>query len=36
MNPGKTTGIMRMEVHAALISSGSDLSNPSAALAQPL
>jgi ABC-2 type transport system ATP-binding protein len=36
MNPGKTTGIMRMEVHAALISSGSDLSDPSAALAQPL
>jgi ABC-2 type transport system ATP-binding protein len=36
MNPGKTTGVMRMEVHAALISSESDLSDPSAALAQNL
>jgi ABC-2 type transport system ATP-binding protein len=36
MNPGRTRGVMRMEVHAALISSGSDLSDPSAALAQPL
>ena len=34
MNPGKTTGIMRMEVHAALISNEIDLSDPSAALAQ--
>lgn len=34
MNPGKTTGVMRMEVHAALISNESDLSDPSAALAQ--
>ena len=24
MNPGKTTGILRMDVHAALISSESD------------
>ncbi len=36
MNPGKTTGIMRMSVHAALISNAGDLSDPSAALAQPL
>jgi len=36
MNPGKTTGVLRMNVHAALISSESDLSDPSAALAQPL
>ncbi len=34
MNPGKTTGIMRMEVHAALISNEINLSDPSAALAQ--
>jgi ABC-2 type transport system ATP-binding protein len=34
MSPGKTTGMLRMDVHAALISSESDL-DPSAALAQP-
>jgi ABC-2 type transport system ATP-binding protein len=32
MNPGKTTGILRMNTHAALISSGSDIDS-SAALA---
>jgi ABC-2 type transport system ATP-binding protein len=36
MNPGKTTGVMRMSVHAALISNAGDLSDPSAALAQPI
>ena len=35
MNPGKTTGMLRLNVHAALISSESDL-DPSAAMAQPL
>jgi ABC-2 type transport system ATP-binding protein len=35
MNPGKTTGTLRMNVHAALISSGDDANDPSAALAQP-
>ena len=35
MNPGKTTGLLRMDVHAALISSESDL-DPSAAMAQPI
>jgi len=35
MNPGKTTGVLRMDVHAALISSEGDLSAP-AAMAQPL
>ena len=33
--PGKTTGMLRLNVHAALISSESDL-DPSAAMAQPL
>jgi ABC-2 type transport system ATP-binding protein len=36
MNPGKTTGIMRMEVHAALISSDGASADSSAAMAQPL
>jgi ABC-2 type transport system ATP-binding protein len=36
MNPGKTTGVLRMNVHAALISTEDVLSDPSAALAQPL
>jgi len=35
MNPGKTTGLLRMNVHAALISSDG-AADPSAALAQPL
>jgi len=35
MNPGKTTGILRLDVHAALISTESD-ADSSAALAQPL
>ncbi len=35
MNPGKTTGMLRLNVHAALISTESDL-DPSAAMAQPL
>ncbi len=35
MNPGKTTGMLRLDVHAALISSESDL-DTSAAMAQPL
>jgi ABC-2 type transport system ATP-binding protein len=35
MNPGKMTGLFRMDVHAALISSESDVDS-SAALAQPL
>ncbi len=35
MNPGKTTGMLRLNVHAALISSESDL-DTSAAMAQPL
>ncbi len=35
MNPGKVTGLVRMDVHAALISSEGDLSVP-AAMAQPL
>jgi ABC-2 type transport system ATP-binding protein len=35
MNPGKTTGTLRMNVHAALISAGDDANDPSAALAQP-
>jgi hypothetical protein len=35
MNPGKTTGLLRMSVHAALISSDGAV-DPSAALAQPL
>ncbi len=35
MNPGKTTGVLRMDVHAALISSESDL-DTSVAMAQPL
>ncbi len=34
MNPGKTTGVLRMDVHAALISSESDV-DTSAAMAQP-
>ncbi len=34
MNPGKTTGKLRMNVHAALISTESDV-DASAALAQP-
>jgi hypothetical protein len=36
MNPGKTTGLLRMSVHAALISSESAPADSSAALAQPL
>jgi hypothetical protein len=36
MNPGKTTGLLRMSVHAALISSESASADSSAALAQPL
>ena len=36
MNPGKTTGLLRMNVHAALISSDAAPSASSAALAQPL
>ena len=36
MNPGKTTGSLRMDVHAALISTGDEVHDPSAALAQPL
>jgi ABC-2 type transport system ATP-binding protein len=35
MNPGKTTGLLRLDVHAALISTESDVGS-SAALAQPL
>ena len=35
MNPGKTTGSLHMDVHAALISSESDLDSP-AAMAQPI
>jgi ABC-2 type transport system ATP-binding protein len=35
MNPGKATGMLRMDVHAALISAGEDAHDPSAALAQP-
>jgi ABC-2 type transport system ATP-binding protein len=35
MNPGKTTGILRLDVHAALISTESNVDS-SAALAQPL
>jgi ABC-2 type transport system ATP-binding protein len=35
MNPGKMTGVLRMDVHAALISTESD-ADSSAALAQPL
>jgi hypothetical protein len=35
MNPGKATGMLRMDVHAALISAGEDSHDPSAALAQP-
>lgn len=35
MNPGKTTGMLRLDVHAALISSESDF-DPSAAMAQPI
>jgi len=35
MNPGKTTGTLRLNVHAALISSGDDAHDSSAALAQP-
>ena len=35
MNPGKTTGLLRMSVHAALISSDG-AADPSAAMAQPL
>jgi ABC-2 type transport system ATP-binding protein len=34
MNPGKTTGAIRMDVHAALVSSESSF-DPSAAMAQP-
>jgi len=34
MNPGKTTGMLRMDVHAALISAESNAASP--ALAQPL
>jgi hypothetical protein len=34
MNPGKTTGALRMDVHAALISTESDV-GASAAMAQP-
>jgi hypothetical protein len=34
MNPGKMTGSIRMDVHAALISSGTDRAAP-AAMAQP-
>ncbi len=39
MNPGKTTGSVHMKVHAALISSESELDTSDAdadALAQPL
>jgi ABC-2 type transport system ATP-binding protein len=35
MNPGKMTGVLHMDVHAALISSESDLDSP-AAMAQPI
>jgi Wzt C-terminal domain len=35
MNPGKTTGTLRLDVHAALISAGEDALDASAALAQP-
>jgi ABC-2 type transport system ATP-binding protein len=35
MSPGKTTGMLGMDVHAALISAGEDANDPSAALAQP-
>ena len=35
MNPGKMTGTLHMDVHAALISSESDLDS-SAAMAQPI
>jgi hypothetical protein len=35
MNPGKTTGMLRLDVHAALISTESDV-DTSAAMAQPL
>ena len=35
MNPGKTTGSLRLDVHAALISAGEDSYDASAALAQP-
>jgi hypothetical protein len=36
MNPGKTTGALRMNVHAALISAGGGAHDEQAAVAQPL
>jgi hypothetical protein len=36
MNPGKTTGLLRMSVHAALVPTPETPVDPSAALVQPL